>query len=156
MGRKINLFDLIQTRNSIYKQFHQKLVFATSFFIIILSFIFYGYTKSTIYDEIQESLYNDAQLIFQISKSSNVDSNNFNLITHTGINVDIIQLNETPKTAYTTYKIKNSNYMQILYPFDITTNRYIKIIKNIDSSIEMLNKIFNNLLLISFAGIIMV
>ena len=154
--RKINLFDLIQTRNSIYKQFHQKLVFATSFFIIILSFIFYGYTKSTIYDEIQESLYNDAQLIFQISKSSNVDSNNFNLITHTGINVDIIQLNETPKTAYTTYKIKNSNYMQILYPFDITTNRYIKIIKNIDSSIEMLNKIFNNLLLISFAGIIMV
>ena len=141
---------------SIYKQFHQKLVLATSFFIIILSFIFYGYTKSTIFDEIQESLYNDAQLIYQISKSSKVDSSNFNIITHSGINVDIIELEHLPQTAYTTYEVKNTHFMQILYPFDPQTNRYIKIVKNINSSIEMLNKIFNNLLLISLGGIIMV
>ncbi len=141
---------------SIYKQFHQKLVLATSLFIIILSFIFYGYTKSTIFDEIKESLHSDAQLIFQISKSQKVDTKNFNIITHSGINVDIIKLNEAPKKAYTTFEVKQKNFMQILYPFDTDKNEYIKIIKNIDSSIEMLNKIFNNLLLISLGGLIMV
>lgn len=141
---------------SIYRQFHQKLVLATSLLIIILSFIFYGYTKSTIFEEIKESLYGDAQLILNVSKTSKVDTENFNIITHTGINVDIIKLEHIPNAAYTTFTIKEKNFMQILYPFDQDKGLYIKIVKNIDSSIRMLNKIFNNLLLISFGGLIMV
>lgn len=141
---------------SIYKQFHQKLVIATSFLIIILSFIFYGYTKSTIFDEIQDSLYADAQLILQVSKTSNVDTNSFNIITSSGINVDIIDLIHVPNEGYTYYKVKNSHFIQVLYPFDLQKRKYIKIVKNIDSSVEMLNKIFNNLLLISLGGLIMV
>jgi two-component system OmpR family sensor kinase len=46
--------------------------------------------------------------------------------------------------------------MQILYPFDKDKNQYVKIVKNINSSINMLNKIFNNLLLVSLGGLIMV
>lgn len=61
-----------------------------------------------------------------------------------------------PQTAYSTFDIKKSHFMQILYPFEPEKNKYIKIVKNIDSSIQMLNKIFNNLLLISLGGIIMV
>ncbi len=141
---------------SIYKQFHQKLVIATSILIIILSFIFYGYTKSTIFDEIQDSLYADAQLILEVSKTSDVNTNNFNLITSNGINVDIVELLNVPQSGYTYFKVGNKHFIQILYPFDLTKNKYIKIVKNIDSSIEMLNKIFNNLLLISFGGLIMV
>lgn len=140
---------------SIYKQFHQKLVIATSFLIVILSFIFYGYTKSTIFDEIQDSLLSDAELIAQISKTSEVNPN-FDIITLSGINVDIVRLQHIPESSYTTFKIKDSDYMQILYPFDLSKNQYIKIVKNIDSSIEMLNKIFNNLILICLGGFIMV
>lgn len=145
----------MQTK-SIYKQFHQKLVIATSLLIIILSFIFYGYTKSTIFDEIQESLYSDAQLILQVSKTSNVDTNSFNIITSNGINVDIIDLIHVPKEGYTYYKVNKSHFIQVLYPFDVKNGKYIKVVKNIDSSIEMLNKIFNNLLLISLGGLILV
>ena len=141
---------------SIYQQFYQKLVLATSLFIIILSFIFYGYTKSTIFEEIKESLYSDAGLILKVSQNTKVDSENFNVITHNGINVDIVELDYTPESSYVTFQINRNNYMQILYPFDKSKKQYIKIVKNIDSSIQMLNKIFNNLLLISFAGLIMV
>jgi two-component system OmpR family sensor kinase len=142
--------------NSIYKQFHRKLVLATSLFILILSAIFYGYTKSTIFDEIQDSLYKDARLIYKISKSTNVDTKSFNIITHSGINVDIVKLEHTPQTAYTTFRVKDDHYMQILYLFNPQKREYIKIVKNINSSLDMLNRIFNNLLLISLGGLIMV
>ncbi len=141
---------------SIYKQFYQKLILATSLLIIILSFIFYGYTKSTIYEELKDSLRADAELITKISKNSNTNTNNFSVITHNGINVDIIILKHVPQNPFTAYKIKKNNFMQILHPFDKEKNQYIKISKNIDSSIQMLNKIFNNLFLISLGGLIMV
>lgn len=144
----------MQTK-SIYKQFHQKLVIATSFLIIILSFIFYGYTKSTIFDELKDSLVSDAKLIAEISKASEVNPK-FDIITLSGTNVDIVTLKHIPASSYITFKVKKSDYMQILYPFDLSKNQYIKIVKNIDSSIQMLNKIFNNLLLISLGGLIMV
>jgi len=141
---------------SIYKQFYQKLILATSLLIIILSFIFYGYTKSTIYEEIKESLLADAELIKKISKSSNANTSNFNVITHNGINVDIIKLEHTPEIPFTAFKVDNNNFMQILYLFDKDKKEYIKIVKNINSSIQMLNKIFNNLFLISLGGLILV
>jgi two-component system OmpR family sensor kinase len=141
---------------SIYRQFHQKLVIATSLFITVISFIFYGFTKSTIFDELQESLYADAELILKISQRTDLTSENFNVITHGGTNVDIVTLDDIPAVAYTTYKTKNNNYMEILYPFDTTKKQYIKIIKNINSSIDMLNKIFNNILLLSLGGFILV
>lgn len=141
---------------SIYRQFHQKLVIATSLFITILSFIFYGFTKSTIFDELQESLYADAELILKISQRSDLTSDNFNVITNGGTNIDIVTLDDIPAVAYTTFKIKRDNFIQILYPFDTTKKQYIKIVKNINSSINMLNKIFNNILLLSLGGFVLV
>ncbi|RXK13193.1 two-component sensor histidine kinase [Halarcobacter mediterraneus] len=141
---------------SIYKQFYQKLILATSLFIIILSFIFYGYTKSTIYEELKESLLSDAELIFKISQNADANSKNFNIITHKGINVDMVTLKHFPEIPYTTFKINDDHFMQILYPFNKDKKQYIKIVKNINSSIQMLTKIFNNILLISFGGLIMV
>ncbi len=141
---------------SIYKQFYQKLILATSLFIIILSFIFYGYTKSTIYEELKESLLSDAELIFKISQNADANSKNFNIITHKGINVDMVTLKHFPEIPYTTFKVEDDHFMQILYPFNKDKKQYIKIVKNINSSIQMLTKIFNNILLISFGGLIMV
>ena len=141
---------------SIYKQFYQKLILATSLFLIILSFIFYGYTKSTIFQEIRDSLYSDAELILSVSKNAQVNSKNFNVITHNGINIDIVTLEQMPESPFITFKTKSGTFMQVLFLFDEDKKQYIKIIKNINSSIEMLNKIFNNLLLISLGGLIMV
>ena len=49
---------------SIYKQFYNKLIIATSLFIITLSFIFYEYTRNTIYEDIQKNLLKQAKQIY--------------------------------------------------------------------------------------------
>ena len=48
---------------SIYKQFYTKLIIATSFFLIILSFIFYEYAKSSFYSNIEKNLLKQAKHI---------------------------------------------------------------------------------------------
>jgi len=141
---------------SIYKQFYQKLIFATSLFIITLSFIFYGYTKATIYEEIKESLLTDAKLIYKISVNSQVNHTNFNIITNSDISVDIITVENLDAITYTRYKKDQDFFVELLFPFDLKKNKFLKITKNINSSRKMLNKIFNNILLLSLAGLIMV
>ena len=141
---------------SIYKQFYQKLIFATSLFIITLSFIFYGYTKATIYEEIKEQLLADAKLIYKISQNSNVNQSNFNIITNSDISVDLITAKTEDEITYRRYKKNNNFFVELLFPFNLSEDKYIKITKNINSSRKMLNKIFNNILLLSLAGLIMV
>ncbi|RXJ86254.1 HAMP domain-containing sensor histidine kinase [Arcobacter sp. CECT 8985] len=141
---------------SIYKQFYQKLILATSLFITTLSFIFYGYTKATIYEELKESLVADAQLIYKISKSKDANKTDFNIITHTGITVDLVTKENLNEISFKTFEKDSDHYVELLYPFDIKSKKFIKIIKNINSSREMLTKIFNNLLFLSLGGLILV
>ncbi|WP_428026370.1 sensor histidine kinase [Arcobacter sp.] len=141
---------------SIYKQFYQKLIVATSLFIITISFLFYGYTKATIYEGIKESLYNDAKLIYQISVNNEQTKDNFNIITNSGIIVDIITYEEISDVQYKDYKQNNDYFIEILYPFDVQNHKFIKIVKNVNYAIAMLNKIFNNVILLSIGGLIMV
>ncbi|WP_375722827.1 HAMP domain-containing histidine kinase [Arcobacter sp. KX21116] len=141
---------------SIYKQFYQKLIIATSLFIITLSFLFYGYTKATIYEGIKESLFNDAKIIYQISVNNEQTEDNFNIITNSGIIVDIVTIEDLTEVKYKDYRQDDKYYIEILYPFDIKNHKFIKIIKNVDYAISMLNKIFNNVILLSIGGLIMV
>lgn len=141
---------------SIYKQFYQKLIIATSLFIITLSFLFYGYTKATIYEGIKESLFNDAKIIYQISVNNEQTEDNFNIITNSGIIVDIVTIEDLTEVKYKDYRQDDKYYIEILYPFDIKNHKFIKIIKNVDYAIAMLNKIFNNVILLSIGGLIMV
>jgi len=142
--------------NSIYKQFYQKLIIATSLFIITISFLFYGYTKATIFEGIKENLFNDAKIIYQISVNSESTEDNFNIITNSGIVVDIVTIDELAEVRYKDYKQHDDYFIEILYPFDVKNHKFIKIVKNVNYAIAMLNKIFNNVILLSIGGLIMV
>ena len=142
--------------NSIYKQFYYKLILATSLFIVALSLIFYGYTKSTIYEEIRHSLLNDAKLIELTSKNSKIDIDKFMLIKGSGISIDLVKISDLSKITYSRFIKNNNYYAQILYPLKEQKKFFIKITKNINSYRKMLNKIFNNLLMISLFGLIFV
>lgn len=141
---------------SIYKQFYQKLILATSLFIVTISFLFYGYTKATIYEGIQENLYNDAKIIYKISVNNELEQDNFNIITNSGIIVDIVTVKDLQTVKYTNFKRGRDYFIEILYPFDLKNHKFIKIEKNVNYAIAMLNKIFNNVLLLSLGGLIMV
>ncbi len=141
---------------SIYRQFYYKLIIATSLFIIILSILFYGYTRSMIFESLNHSLLKDAKLILKISQSKNVNKNNFDIITHQGVSVDIVKIKHKIKSNSKYYEIEENHFVDFLYPFSKKEFKYIKITKNINSSIEMLNKIFNNLFLLSFGGLLLI
>jgi len=141
---------------SIYKQFYTKLILATSLFIAILSLLFYGYTKSTIYERIQSSLLNDAKLIVKTSKNSKIDIDNFILIRSSGVTIDLIQIKNLDKVTYSRFSNGSDYFAQILYPLDLKNKHFIKITKNINSYMHMLNQIFQNLLFISLFGLFLV
>ncbi|RLA81671.1 MAG: sensor histidine kinase [Epsilonproteobacteria bacterium] len=142
-------------KNSIYKQFSQKLIFATSFFVIVLSFIFYGFTKATIYEEISDDLLEDAKLIVTLAKSRQAH-NDLQVLISSDTTIEVITLNTIPRIPLRKYKNKKNYFMEILYPLDKSTNQYIKMKKNINSSHKMLNKIFSNLLFLGIGSLILI
>lgn len=141
---------------SIYRQFYLKLIFATSFFIVTLSFIFYGFTKATIYEDIYEELYKDAQLIYKVSVNSNVQDTGFGIITNSDVTVDLVTVNGLNSISFRKFSKNKNHYVELLYPFDISKKQFIKIVKNTNSSHKMLNKIIGNIFFLGLGGLIMV
>ena len=141
---------------SIYKQFSQKLIFATTAFIIVLSFIFYGFTKATIYNELIDELIKDAQLIYKVSVNTDVDTTGFRVVTDEDVNIDMVIVRGLEDISVRRYTENNNHFVEVLYPFDIVQNKFIKITKNTNSAHRMLNKIFQNLFVLGFGGFIMI
>ncbi|MEA2018090.1 MAG: HAMP domain-containing sensor histidine kinase [Campylobacterota bacterium] len=140
---------------SIYRQFSQKLIFATTFFVVVLSLIFYGFTKATVYEEMAEELLKDAKLIVTLSKSKQTH-NNLQVLVSNDTTIEVITLKTKPKIPLTKYKIGKDHFMEIIYPLDFTKNQYLKLKRNINSSDKMLNKIFSNLLILGVGGLILI
>jgi two-component system OmpR family sensor kinase len=141
---------------SIRKQFLKQLILATSIFILLLSFMFYGFTKTTISEEIRNNMINDAKLINTISKSSQTQNIPFSMLTKGDANVDIIHIKSEDIVRFNIYKQNDNHYAKLIYPFINKKNYFIKIIKNVNSSHRMLNTIYRNLLIMSIANMIMV
>ena len=139
---------------SIYKQFYQKLIIATTLFIVILSFIFYGFIKATIYEEVSNKLLKDAQLIYKLSTTTK-STRDIQLVL-SDITIDMVQIDDLDQMVYRKYKVGNDHFIQLLYPFNIKTHQFLQITKNINDAIAMLNKIFGNLLFLGIGGLIMI
>jgi len=141
---------------SIYKQFSQKLIFATSFFVIVLSLVFYGFTKATIYEEISDSLLKDAKLIVTLAQNKANNSDNLKVLVNDDTTIEVILLQKLPKRNFKQYQTHNNHFMELIYPLNIATHEYLKLTRNINSSYKMLNKIFGNLLFLGMGGLILI
>ena len=142
---------------SIYKQFYQKLIFATSAFVVVLSFMFYGFTKATIYEDISHDLIQDAKLIYEISTNYKQHSDvPFKVLTGKGVSIDLVTVKNVTKTQYRVFKYDKSHFMELLYPFNIDKHIFIKMTKNIDNSHKVLSKIFKNIFFLGIGGLVMV
>lgn len=141
-------------KRSIYKEFSQKLILATSFFIIVLSLIFYGFTKATIYEEISDDMLRDAKLIRSLTNNKR-NNENIRLLVNDGTTIEVID-KYIEKISLRKYNIKDSHFMELLYPLNFEHNKYVKITKNINTSHKMLNKIFGNLLFLGIGGLILI
>ncbi|MEA3497739.1 MAG: HAMP domain-containing sensor histidine kinase [Campylobacterota bacterium] len=143
-------------KKSIYKQFSQKLIFATSFFVIVLSLIFYGFTKATIYEELSEELLKDAKLIATLTKTSQTNHKDLKVLINDDLKIDIVTIKNTPKITLRKYTKDNNHFMELLYPLEKKNFKYLKITRNINASHKMLNKIFSNLIILGIGGLILI
>ncbi|MCK9337154.1 MAG: HAMP domain-containing histidine kinase [Arcobacteraceae bacterium] len=141
---------------SIYREFYTKLIVATTVFIIILSFIFYGFTRATIYEEIKDEMIKDAQVIYRISYDVGTNQATFNVITSTNVFVDLVNVKNLTTTKFTEYKKGSETFVELLYPFNLSEHSFIKIVKNTTSHEKMLSRISNNLIFLIIGGAIMV
>jgi len=143
-------------KQSIYKEFATKLIVATSLFVLTISFIFYGFTKTTIYEGVVDGLLEKAKLVYKISQNL-IDSNEqLKILVEKDLSIDLIQIHNLSNTKVRQYKINNSHYIELLYPFDLQTHTFIKITKNIDTEDRMLKRIFSNVLILGAGGLILV
>ena len=141
---------------SIYKQFYTKLIIATSLFIIALSFIFYEYTRSTVYGNIEKIMLQDAKSIYLTSLNKKLTKDNFKPIQNNNVTIDLIDNTNLLKYKFYTYKKENNFYIKLIYPINIKKKQYVRIIKNINFERDLLySVIFKNLFILAIPGFIL-
>lgn len=144
-------------KKSIYKEFYTKLIIANTVFILILSFIFYGFTKATLYEELKEQLLKDAAILYNISKNSQAEEALFRVITSNDVSVDMVILRDVEFVPWFRLSSRNhENFIELYYPFSQNDGKFIKIVKNTSNSDMMLGKIFGNLLFLSIGGLVLI
>jgi two-component system OmpR family sensor kinase len=140
---------------SIYNEFAKKLIFATSFFVIVLSLIFYGFTKSTIYADILKELIKDAKIIVQLLHSNN-NLPNLHLLVNPNTTIRLVIKPKLNTLSFRQYTQNDNDYLELLYPFELSEHKFLLMTRNINSANQTLNKIFSNLLFLGFGGLVLV
>ena len=141
---------------SIYKQFYTKLIIATSLFIITLSFIFYSYTKRTVYENIQKSMLLDAKNIHKSSIEEYTKSQKFQALKSKNTTIDLINNINLKDYKFYIYEKENNYFIKLLYPFDMKNRKFIEIKRNINFERELLYSIiFKNLFILAIPGFIL-
>lgn len=137
---------------SIYKQFYNKLIIATSLFVITLSFIFYEYARSTVYDDIQDNMLIQAKQIITSYNSTQT----FEIVKNDNISIDLIKNSILKEYSFQNYKYNENYYIKLLYPIDLENEKFLQIIKNISLERELLySVIFKNLFVLAIPGFIL-
>ena len=137
---------------SIYRQFYTKLIIATSLFIITLSFIFYEYARSTVYDDIQQNMLTHAKQLYMSSQSSN----HLEPVENDNITINLVTNSILLDYQFQNYQRGGDYYIKLLYPFDLEKKQFLQIIRNISLERELLySVIFKNLFILAIPGFIL-
>jgi len=141
---------------SIYKQFYTKLIIATSLFIITLSFIFYEYTRTTIYENIEKKILKDAKKIHLLSLDNKLNEENFKPKESNDITIELLYNVNIKHYKFYTYKKENNYYIKLIYPIDLKNKQFLQITRNINFERDLLSSIiFKNLFILAIPGFIL-
>lgn len=118
--------------------------------------MFYGFTKATVYEEIMDSMIEKAKIIKEASIKSITSNEKLNLIIEDKISVDLVRVREINDIVFREYTKDNNHYIELHYPFNLNEQSFLKVTKNINSTDEMLHKIFSNVFILGIGGLIMI
>src|SRR5574344_329561 len=136
---------------SIYKQFYIKLIFATSLFLIILSFIFFEYTKNSFYDNIQDNLLFQAK---QIEKGY-ISFDKFQNVISSSQIIELLENNKNTTKQIEFSKFSKGDKSFIRLEFLMHDNAILQITKDISLEKDILYLIiFKNFFALAIPGFI--
>ena len=142
----------IMENKSIYKQFYNKLIIATSIFIIVLSFIFYEYAKNSFYNDIQDNLLRQAQ---QIEKNY-ISPDKFTPVKTDIQTINLVKNYKLKDINFSNFNTNNKYYIELLYPFDLKEGDFLQITRNITLERDLIYSIiFKNLFILAIPGFIL-
>ena len=136
---------------SIYKHFYLKLIFATSLFLIILSFIFFEYTKNSFYDNFQDNLLFQAK---QIEKGY-ISFDKFQNVISSSQIIELVENNKNTTKQIEFSKFSKSDKSFIRLEFLMHDNAILQITKDISLEKDILYSIiFKNFFALAIPGFI--
>lgn len=136
---------------SIYKQFYTKLIIATSFFLIILSFIFYEYAKSSFYSNIEKNLLKQAKHI----EKSYISFDKFKNIFNETQKIELVFLENNQKDIkFIKFFQDDKTFAKLIFPMN--DDAFLQITKDITLERDILNSIiFKNFFSLAIPGFIL-
>ena len=143
------------SKRSIRRQFLIQLIVASAALIVIFSSFLYLYIEKSIYDEKKTALLSFAQNInsYQslIEAEQSADGSLY------GLSVELLSL-EKDKDHERLYEYKDNSqtYLALIYPFIKEHGSYLRIIKNISTTRQLLANILNSIFIINALGFILV
>lgn len=142
-------------QHSIRKNFLIQLIISLASLILIFSSFLYFFIEKSIYDEKHNELVQYAQNITDnksIFKQDEVFSENF-----FSLNVEMVYIENATFSVseYETTK-ENQTLLTLVYPFNVGSNSYLKITKDITTTKKLLEKILHYIFIINIAGFILV
>ena len=144
------------TKKSIRRNFLIQLIFSSASLILIFSSLLYFYIERSIYDDKINELTHYAQ---NIINDKSVYQTNEEMFAGSlfSLSVEIIHLKEKNIQTNVYEKTeKKHTQLTIIYPFQTSTNSYLKITKDITPTKQLLDKILRYIFIINIAGFLLV
>ena len=144
------------TKKSIRRNFLIQLIFSSATLILIFSSLLYFYIERSIYDDKINELTHYAQ---NIVNDKSVYQTNEEMFSGSlfSLSVEIIHLKEKNiQTNIYEKTEKKHTQLTIIYPFQTSTNSYLKITKDITPTKQLLDKILRYIFIINIAGFLLV
>jgi len=136
---------------SIYKQFYIKLIIATSLLIVVLSIIFYEYTKISFYDDVKENLILQAQQIEEeYAKTKELE----NTISEFQVIEIILDKNLKKEIYFIKFDKNDQYYVKLLFP--INDGIFLQITRDITLARDLLYSVtFQNFFTLAIPSFIL-
>lgn len=140
------------SKKSIRRNFLVKLIFSSFSLILTFSSVLYFFIEKSVYDEKQNELITYAKnIINNKALMNNAPADTLSLT------LEIVTLeNNFSKESLYEFSRDNKSYLTLVYPFNQKEKTYLRIIKNITPTKQLLNKILHYIFIINIAGFLLV
>jgi len=152
------------SQKSIRDSFILQLVSASATLIVIFSVILYNYIKISIFEDITQELTKQASII-ATSRTSSLERMGVNIFdpslssinNPSDIQVSIaIRVNQGNVASFEHSEREGQKFLTIYYPIEKRKHNFISITKNISNTDILLDKIFQNILIINLTAIFLI